>query len=68
MEQEKELRSLGEDIRRQGRATGPSAGMKDLVYDPETGMFKTVEHSDTPPQTGEIVTEMTNEGFAQREG
>ena len=64
MEQEAELKKLGEDVRKQGYRTGAAAKMKDLVFDPETGTFKAIDHSDTPPQTGDIVTEMTNEGFA----
>lgn len=54
------LKRLGEDVRRQGRRTT----MKDLVFDLETGEFRTVQHGDEVPHTGEIVTEMTREGFA----
>lgn len=64
MEQEVELKKLGEAVRTQGYGTGAAAKMKDLVFDPETGTFKAIDHSDTPPQVGDIVTEMTNEGFA----
>ena len=40
MEQEAELKKLGEDVRKQGYGTGAAAKMKDLVFDPETGTFK----------------------------
>lgn len=65
MEQTAELRNLGEEVRKQGYKTGSSSSMKDLVFDPETGTFVAREHSDTPPQTGDIVTGMTEEGFAR---
>ncbi len=58
------LAKLGEDIRQQGYAKESRASMKDLVFDLETGEFRTVQHSDIVPHTGDIVTEMTREGFA----
>ena len=60
MDQNAELKNLGEEVRKQGY----SSSMKDLVFDPETGTFVAREHSETPPQSGDIVTGMTEEGFA----
>ena len=64
MDQNTELKNLGEEVRKQGYKTESSSTMKDLVFDPETGTFVAREHSETPPQSGDIVTGMTEEGFA----
>ena len=56
-----ELNRLSEEVREQGLNQGSS--MKDLVFDPVTGDFRQVprgsHHGD-----GDVVTEMTNKGFA----
>ena len=61
MNNEQQLNNLAEDVREQGLSQ--SASMKDLVFDPVTGDFRQVPRGS---QTGEgdIVTEMTNKGFA----
>lgn len=58
---ERELEELGEIVRRQGYENDR---MLDLVYNPETGEFEQRPHSETPPASGIVVTEMTREGFA----
>lgn len=55
-----ELRALGEGIREQGQNQGHS--MKDLVFDPITGDFVLVDKGTA--HEGDIVTEMTEKGFA----
>ena len=57
-----ELSQLGQEVRKQG-GQGTGSTMKDLVFDPATGEFKQVERSEAPA-SGEIVTRMTEEGFA----
>ena len=57
-----ELSQLGQEVRKQG-GQGTGASMKDLVFDPETGEFKQVEKNEAPA-SGEVVTRMTEEGFA----
>ena len=57
-----ELNRLGQEVRKQG-GQGTGSSMKDLVFDPETGEFKQVEKSEAPA-SGEVVTRMTEEGFA----
>ena len=57
-----ELRRLGEEVRKQG-GQGPGAPLTDLVYDEETGEFRSVAKGEAPA-SGEIVTKMTEEGFA----
>ena len=56
-----ELNRLSEEVREEGLNQGSS--MKDLVFDPVTGDFRQVprgsHHGD-----GDVVTEMTNKGFA----
>ena len=59
-----QLNSLAEDVRTEGY--NPSASMKDLVYDPVSGEFKQIRKG-TPTGNGEVVTEMTNKGFAAEE-
>ncbi len=59
-----ELSNLGEEVRRQGRPEEAGRSMKDLVFDPETGEFKQVSRGDNPAGEGDIVTQMTKEGFA----
>lgn len=54
-----ELKGLGTDVKAQGEGNG----LTDLVFDPETGTFRTVAKG-THPESGEIVTRMTEEGFA----
>ena len=57
-----ELSRLGQEVRKQG-GQGTGSSMKDLVFDPVTGEFKQVERSEAPA-SGEVVTRMTEEGFA----
>ena len=64
MGQNAELKKLGEDVRKQGYEKGAAGRMKDLVFDSETGTFKAVEHVEGVSHEGDIVTEMTREGFA----
>ncbi len=64
MDQNAELKKLGEDVRKQSYEKGAAAKMKDLVFDSETGTFKAVEHVEGASNEGDIVTEMTREGFA----
>lgn len=55
----KEVKNLGEEVRKQGRGTA----MTDLVYDPVSGEFKQIQHGSIP-STGEVVTGLTKDGFA----
>ena len=64
MEPNADLKNLGEEVRKQGYKTGLKSSMKDLVFDPETGTFVAREHSEAAAQSGDIVTGMTEEGFA----
>lgn len=57
---ERELNNLSETVRRQGRG---ESTMTDLVYDPVSGEFKQVSKTEAPVR-GEVVTRMTEEGFA----
>lgn len=59
-----ELNNLGEEVRRQGRPEEAGRSMKDLVFDPETGEFKQVSRGDNPAGEGDVVTQMTKDGFA----
>ena len=59
-----ELDKLAEDVREEGLNQGSS--MKDLVYDPVTGDFRQVPRG-THHGDGDVVTEMTDKGFAQSE-
>ena len=59
-----ELSNLGEEVRKQGRPDEAGRSMKDLVFDPETGEFKQVSRGDNPAGEGDIVTQMTKDGFA----
>ena len=58
-----DIEAFGEEVKRQGEATGLDPFGKDLEFDPSTGQFKQVSkfggHGD-----GDIVTEMTSKGFA----
>lgn len=65
--QEKELENLGETVRKQGYENETGGTMQDLVFNQVTGEFEQRPHSQTPPSTGQIVTEMTKEGFAAHE-
>lgn len=56
-----QLDSLAEDVRDEGY--NQSGSMKDLVFDPVTGEFRQVPKG-THTGPGEVVTEMTNKGFA----
>ena len=56
-----ELNRLSEEVRDQGLNQGCS--MKDLVFDPVTGDFRQVERGSHRGE-GDVVTEMTNKGFA----
>ncbi len=59
-----ELSDLGEEVRRQGRPDEAGRSMKDLVFDPVTGEFKQVSRGSNPTGDGDIVTQMTKDGFA----
>ena len=59
-----QLNRLAEDIREEGLNQGTS--MKDLVFDPVTGDFRQVPRG-THHGEGDVVTEMTNKGFAAAE-
>ena len=61
---ENQLNGLAEDVREEGYNSSNS--MKDLVFDPVTGEFKQVVKG-THTGRGEVVTEMTNKGFAAEE-
>lgn len=50
---------LANEVRRQSEGSS----MKDLVFDPVTGEFKQVQKNSTN-FTGDVVTEMTDKGFA----
>lgn len=56
-----ELSALAEGVRDQG--IKQEASMTQLVYDSQTGEFRQIARG-TQPLTGEIVTEMTENGFA----
>lgn len=56
-----QLNRLAEDVRDEGLNQGTS--MKDLVFDPVTGDFRQVPRG-THHGEGDVVTEMTNKGFA----
>lgn len=56
-----ELNRLSEEVREEGLNQGSS--MKDLVFDPVTGDFRQVPRG-THHGDGDVVTEMTNKGFA----
>ena len=56
-----ELNRMSEDVREEGINQGSS--MKDLVFDPITGDFRQVPRG-THHGEGDVVTEMTNKGFA----
>lgn len=58
---DQQLNSLAEGVREEGY--NPSSTMKDLVFDPVTGEFKQIRKG-APAGNGEVVTEMTNKGFA----
>lgn len=55
-----ELQEFGEGIREQGQNQGHC--MKDLVFDPVSGDFVLVDKGSV--HDGDIVTEMTEKGFA----
>lgn len=59
-----QLNNLAEDVREEGLNQGSS--MKDLVFDPITGDFRQVPRG-THHGEGDVVTEMTNKGFAAEE-
>ena len=61
MTNEQQLNNLAEDVREEGLNQGGS--MKDLVFDPVTGDFRQVPRG-THHGEGDVVTEMTNKGFA----
>lgn len=56
-----ELNTLAESVREQGLSQ--EASMTQLVYDPTSGEFRQIARG-SQPVTGEIVTEMTENGFA----
>lgn len=56
-----ELNTLAESVREQGLSQ--EASMTQLVYDPTSGEFRQIARG-SQPGTGEIVTEMTENGFA----
>lgn len=55
-----ELEKFGEQIKEQGEKQGRT--MMDLVFDPISGDFKQVPKGEQ--HVGDIVTEMTEKGFA----
>ena len=57
---DQQQQEFGEGIREQGQNQGQS--MKDLVFDPITGDFILVDKGEE--HEGDIVTEMTEKGFA----
>lgn len=59
-----QLNNLAEDVRQEGY--NPESSMKDLVFDPVSGEFRQVNRGSETSE-GEIVTEMTNKGFASEE-
>lgn len=61
---ENQLNNLADGVRDEGYNS--STSMKDLVFDPVTGEFKQVLKG-THSGQGEVVTEMTNKGFAAGE-
>lgn len=61
---QEELNSMSEDVRDQGYHPGSS--MKDLVFDPVSGDFRQVPRG-TYTGTGDVVTKMTDDGFAAAE-
>ena len=56
-----ELNRMAEEVRNEGRNQGTS--MKDLVFDPISGDFRQVDRG-THRGEGDVVTEMTDKGFA----
>jgi molybdopterin-synthase adenylyltransferase len=60
-----QLNDLAEDVRQEGYE--PEASMKDLVFDPVSGEFRQINRG-SATEDGEIVTEMTNKGFAADDG
>ena len=56
-----ELNRMSEEVREEGLNQGSS--MKDLVFDPVTGDFRQVARGSHRGE-GDVVTEMTNKGFA----
>lgn len=60
---ENDIEAFGEDVKRQGEATGLDPLGKDLEFDPATGQFKQVSKFGLRGD-GDIVTEMTSKGFA----
>ena len=61
MNNDQQLNELARDVREQGLNQGGT--MKDLVFDPVTGDFRQVERG-TQHGPGDVVTEMTDKGFA----
>lgn len=57
---EQELERFGEQIKRQGENQGRT--MTQLVYNSDTGEFEQVARGTA--HTGDVVTEMTEKGFA----
>ena len=64
MSNEQQLNELARDVREQGLNQGST--MKDLVFDPVTGDFRQVERGASHGD-GDVVTEMTDKGFAAGE-
>lgn len=64
MSREEELNNLSEEVRNQGNHRNGS--MMDLIFDPVSGEFRQVPHG-AFTGTGDVVTEMTNKGFAAEE-
>jgi hypothetical protein len=57
---EQEFERFGEQIKRQGENQGGT--MTQLVYNPDTGEFEQVAKG--AAHVGDVVTEMTEKGFA----
>ena len=64
MNNAQELDNLAQAVREEGMNQGGS--MKDLVFDPVTGEFRPVPRG-THRGEGDVVTEMTDKGFAAEE-
>lgn len=59
---ERQLDSLAKAVREQGIRQDDA--LTDLVYDPVQGIFVQQQKGLVPVGSGEVVTEMTQEGFA----
>lgn len=58
-----ELEAFADEVKKQGESSGMNPFGKDLEFDPTTGQFKQVSKFGGHGG-GDIVTEMTEKGFA----